>query len=248
MRSLRLAAASACLAALCAGATAPASALDLVGTWHLIVHYKDASAANADAERWEDRVWVFVHEDDRLRWIDYPIVVLQDDSGRFQGRSRVLAHWTPNSAQAAELAAGPTVNSRGSKSKSLRGSDAAGWKSSSAQQRSVAYITYEESWSVEGLADKPVFTRTDVLGGGGADEAEGRTRYAASEVSPDGRRVTGSYDRDGTRTGSFTLTRVGDVRTLRTDGPTPNEKAAERAREELLRRLDEGTLEGEDVP
>jgi len=238
--------AAACLAALCA--TAPAAALDLAGTWHLVVHYKDSAAPNPDAERWEDRVWVFERDGERLRWIDYPIVVLQDDSGRFQGRSRVLSYWTPNAGQAAELAAGPSVNSRGSKSKSLRGSESVGWKSAASQQRSVSFITYEESWTIEGLADKPVFTRTDVLGGGGADDAEGRTRYAAAEVSADGKRITGGYERDGTRTGTFTLTRVGAVKMLSSEGPTPNEKAAERVREELLRRLEEGSLPGEDVP
>jgi len=230
------------------GAAAPAAGLDLSGTWHVVVHYKDSAAQNPDAARWEDRVWVFAREGERLRWIDYPIVVLQDESGRFEGRSRVLAHWTPNAGQAAELAAGPTVNSRGSKSKTLRGSDAAGWKSSSAQQKSVAFITYEETWSIEGLAGQPVFTRVDVLGGAGADEAEGRTRYATSEVSADGKLLRGSFDRDGTRTGSFTMTRVGALKTLSTDGPTPNEKQAERAREEILKQLEEGAGGEEESP
>jgi len=230
------------------GAAAPAAGLDLTGTWHVVVHYKDSAAQNADAARWEDRVWVFEREGERLRWIDYPIVVFQDESGRFEGRSRVLAHWTPNAGQAAELAAGPTVNSRGSKSKTLRGSDASGWKSSSAQQKSVAFITYEETWSIEGLAGQPVFTRVDVLGGGAADDAEGRTLYAASEVSADGKLLRGSFDRDGTRTGSFTMTRVGAVKTLSTDGPTPNEKQAERVREEMLKQLEEGAGGEEESP
>jgi len=64
----------------------------------------------------------------------------------------------------------------------------------------------------------------------------------------DGKRITGGYERDGTRTGTFTLTRVGAVKMLSSEGPTPNEKAAERVREELLRRLEEGSLPGEDVP
>ena len=231
---------------LCTLAAAPAAAVDLEGTWHVLVHYKDSTAANADAPRWEDRVWVFLREGERLRWIDYPIVVLQDESGRFEGRSRVLAHWTPNAGQAAELAAGPTVNSRGSKSKTLRGSDAAGWKSSSAQQRSVGFITYEEHWSIDGALEKPTFVRTDVLGGEVAAEAEGMTRYATSEVEDGGKLLRGSYDRDGTRKGTFLLRRVGDVKMLSTDGPTPNEKRAERAREELLRQMNEGA--GEEDP
>jgi hypothetical protein len=221
-------------------AAPPAAAVDLTGTWHVLVHYKDSSGANPEAPRWEDRVWVFLPEGDRLRWIDYPIVVMQDETGRFQGRSRVLAHWTPNPGQAAELEAGPTVNSRGSKSKTLRGSEAAGWRSSNAQQRQVGFITYEETWSIEGTGGKPVFTRTDVLGGEAAAEAEGMTRYATSEVAEEGKVLRGSYDRDGIRKGTFTLRRVGNVKMLSTEGPTPNEKQAERVREEMQRQLQQG--------
>jgi hypothetical protein len=220
---------------------APAGAVDLTGTWHVLVHYKDASAANQDAPRWEDRVWVFEREEGGLRWTDYPIVVLQDDSGRFEGRSRVLAHWTPNAGQRAELDAGPTVNTRGSKSKRLRGSDAAGWRSASSQARSVGFITYEEKWSIEAAAEKPVFTRLDVLGSAGAEDAEGRTQLVTQQADAEGRVLRGSYDRDGTRKGSFVMTRVGAVKMLSTTGLTPNEKAA-RARQELLRELEESGL------
>jgi hypothetical protein len=229
------------LSALVAAAlAAPASAVDLTGTWHVLVHYQDKSAQNATAQRWEDRIWVFGNEGDRLKWIDYPILVLSDDTGRFDGRKRVLEYWTPSSGQAAELASGPTVNSRGSKTKSLRGSQAAGWKSANKQQQSVAYITYEETWTIETPADKPVFVRHDVMGGGGAEDAEGRTLYKTTAVESDGKVLKGTFDRDGTRTGTFILTRVGDVKTLSTDGPTPNEKQAQRIREEMLRRAEEG--------
>ena len=58
--------------------------------------------------------------------------------------------------------------------------------------------------------------------------------------------LKGSFDRDGTRTGTFVLTRVGDVKMLSTDGPTPNEKQAEAARKELQRRIEEGLDLGEE--
>jgi hypothetical protein len=220
--------------AVLASQAAGSEPLKLQGTWHVIAHYKDSTTNNPDAERWEDRVWVFKREGDRLRWVDYPIVVLADERGRFQARRRVLAYWTPSPSQADELAAGPTVNTRGSKSKSLRGSDATGWKSSSTQARSMAFITYEELWSIQAPGEKPVFERRDMLGSAGTESAEGRTLWATgSVVDPDV--LEGSYDRDGIRTGSFRMTRVGDVKFLSTDGPTPNEKAAEAAREELLR-------------
>jgi hypothetical protein len=215
---------------------ASAEAVALIGTWHVIAHYKDSTTANADSPRWEDRVWVFQREGDRIRWSDYPIVVLQDDSGRFEGRSRVLAHWEPNAGQRGELANGPTVNSRGSKSKTLRGSAESGWKSVGKQQRSVSFITYEENWSIEDAA-RPVFTRADVLGSAGAEDAEGRTLWQTETVEGGGDVLRGKYDRDGTRLGSFVMTRVGDIKFLSTDGPTPNEKQAERVREEILESL-----------
>jgi hypothetical protein len=224
----------------------PASAVDLTGTWHVLVHYQDKAAKNAEAQRWEDRIWVIRPDGERLTWIDYPILVLSDDSGRFDGRKRVLEYWTPNPAQASELASGPTVNTRGSKTKSLRGSDAAGWKSANKQQQSVAFITYEETWTIDDAAGNPVFTRTDVLGGGGADDAEGRTLYKTTTVEEGGKVLKGSFDRDGTRTGTFTLTRVGDVKMLSTDGPTPNEKQAEAVRKEIQRRIEEGLDLGEE--
>ena len=92
--------------------------------------------------------------------------------------SRAAAACSPTGrrtpSQAAELAGGPTVNSRGSKSKSLRGSDAAGWKSTSTQQRSVAFITYEENWSDRGPARTSPSSRAPTsLGGGNAEDAEG---------------------------------------------------------------------------
>ena len=65
-------------------------------------------------------------------------------------------------------------------------------------------------------------------------------------MSADGKVLSGSFDRDGTRTGSFTMTRVGAVKTLSTEGPTPNEKQAERVREEMLKQIDEGVSDGEE--
>ncbi len=223
------------LLSLLALAARPAAAVDLQGTWHVVVHYKDSAAFNPDAERWEDRVWVFEREGDRLRWLDYPIVVFSDESNRFDRlgtnrASRRLVYWTPNPSQQAELAEGPKVNSRGSKSKTLRLADGSRWESTSSQQRSMAYVTYEEHWSIEGADLKPVFLRTDVLGGGAAADAEGATRFATGEVDGAGKVLRGSYDRDGTRRGTFTLTRVGPIRNL----TSTEEKERERLREHMI--------------
>ena len=246
IRLLRSAAAALALATAAAPAARAASP-DLGGTWHVLVHYKDEKAQNAEAERWEDRVWVFSREGEGLRWVDYPLVVLSDESGRFERlgtnrASRTLRYWTPSPAQAAELQEGPRVNSRGSRSKTLRSADG-GWQSTAAQQRSANYLTYEEHWSISG-AELPVFTRTDVLGGGMAEDTEGRTLYETKQVDDGGRVLRGAYDRDGTKRGTFTLTRVGEAKLPSKEGPTPNEKAAQ-AREEFWRQLESGAGEEE---
>lgn len=201
-------------------ASAGAQSVELEGTWYVLVHYKDDHAVNADEERWEDRVWVFSKDGRRLRWTEYPIVVFDDESGRFERRqsgqyARILHFWKPNEAQQADIRDGLKVNTRGSKTKTLRGSDAKGWTS---VQRSAAasasVVTYTEVWGIEGLSSKPVFTRSDVMGGGRTDSLEGLTRYATTEVREGGQRLLGSFERDGSRHGTFEMMRSAPVGSL----------------------------------
>lgn len=198
----------------------PALALgadDLVGAWHVLVHYKDAGTENPDTKRWEDRLWVFEKAGDQLRWADYPIVVFNDDSGRFDrtesGRySRVLDYWEPNAAQQDQLRAGLAFNSRGARNKALSGSDAKGWSSArrgGGAYKSSRFVTYEETWSIDGLPDKPRFERQDSMGAAGGEDFEGRTLYETTEIEAGGDVLRGSFDRDGTRKGTFRIARSG---------------------------------------
>ncbi len=218
-------------------AAAPAAALtaqELVGTWHVVAHFKDSAAENKDAKRWEDRVWVFKLEGGRLRWSEYPIVVFQSEVGRFEETesmraARVLDYWEPNAAQLAEIKAGPRVNSRGTKSKSLRGSDAKGWSSSSGAGgfASASVITYEEVWSLTGLPDKPRFERLDIMGAASTDSFEGKTVYATTSAEDGGDLLRGDFNRDGTRVGSFQARRGGAPRGLESKYESDGERAYE---------------------
>ena len=191
---------------------------DLVGAWHVLVHYKDSKAGNTDAKRWEDRIWVFEKQGEQLRWTDYPIVVFSDESGRFERlstnrQSRVLAFWEPNAGQLAQIESGLAINSRGSRSKALRGSDAKGWSSAGrgGGYQSARIITYEETWTIGGLPDAPRFERQDSMGSAGSENFEGRTLYETTSVEEGGKLLRGKFDRDGTRTGSFRMLRTGEV-------------------------------------
>jgi murein DD-endopeptidase MepM/ murein hydrolase activator NlpD len=214
-----LASAFACSLGLGLGAFAPsahARELDLVGSWYVLVHYKDENATNADQERWDDRVWVFERKARRLRWVEYPIVVFEDEGGRFERRhtgqyARILHYWEPNAAQRANIAAGLKVNSRGSKNKSLRGSDAKGWASGRrGSAASASVVTYEEVWTIDGMPDLPVFRRADFMGGGRTDTMEGLTEYATTKREGDDW-LEGTFVRDGSRRGTFRMMRAGAV-------------------------------------
>jgi hypothetical protein len=200
---------------------------ELVGVWHVLVHYQDAKAGNPEAKRWEDRIWVFEKQGEQLRWIDYPIVVFEDDTGRFEradsGRfSRVLDYWEPNAGQQAQIDAGLAINSRGSRSKSLKGSDAKGWSSAGrgGGYQSARIITYEETWTIDGLPDAPRFERQDSMGSAGSEQFEGRTLYETTSIEAGGKLLRGKFDRDGTRTGTFRLARSGAVHSVGEGGGT----------------------------
>jgi hypothetical protein len=252
---------------------APASALDLIGTWHVIAHYKDSQAHNPEAERWEDRVWVFeLDPNGRLRWTDYPIVVFDDKTGRFERSStnraaRVVHYWEPNEAQLAEIAAGPMVNARGSRSKRLRGSPETGWRSTaSAGAPSASIITFTANWSIDEPTGLPVFRQEDVMGSGLSETMEGGSLWETASVEEDGSLLRGRFDRDGARIGTFAARRTVATRGLGTEEEQEKRLAEKRAalfgldqlrgqgtlmdeatiQQELVRAAQEGTLSDED--
>lgn len=223
------------------GAARAEPAVDLIGSWYVLIHYRDSFTANPDSDRWDDKLWTFEKKGSRLQWTEYPIVVFHDRDGRFgpvagNPRARILHAWEPNAAQQSEIDRGLPVNQRGSKRKSLRGSPTRGYKSFSVQRTiSAATVGYVETWSIDSPASLPVFTRDDALGTEAAlasrDQdgvASGRTRYTTLEVSADGRVLSGKFSRDENRIGSFSMQRAGTPKDLESDGRTPNEKAADR--------------------
>jgi hypothetical protein len=208
---------------------AGAAPLDLVGTWFVVVHYKDSATNNPDFERWQDRIWVFEPSGSRLKWTEYPIVVFNDESGRFERlgtnrQSRVMAWWEPNSGQLDQIRSGLEVNPRGSKTKTLRGSAAGGWRSRGAISAfSANTITYSETWTVEDLAGLPVFRMEESLGGMRTETLEGVTEYRTTQITPSGE-LRGTFNRDGTRTGTFRMMRAGDVRDVEGSGQDNNQR------------------------
>ncbi len=197
-------------------AAAQLAELDLVGSWHVLIHYTDANTSKPDQARWSDRVWVFEMKGSRLSWIEYPIVVFNDESRRFErrqaGLARVLGAWEPNEAQLANIRGGLKINNRGQKKKTLRGSDAGGWSSTArARPGSASIITFEENWSIQGLPDLPLFEQLDVMGSGLSETMEGATRWETTKVEEGGAVLRGRFDRDGTRKGTFIMRRSGAV-------------------------------------
>jgi hypothetical protein len=219
------------------GLALPASAsgppVDLIGSWHVLIHYTDDNSHDPSQLRWDDKLWVFERSGSQLRWSEYPIVVFADETGRFERRptgqyARILHSWEPNPEQLAQIREGLEYNPRGMKSKTLRGSDAEGWRSgAAARAASASVITYTEHWSIEGMPGAPVFARKDVLGSALSENLEGLTRYATAEIEPGGDLLRGSFERDGTRHGSFRMMRAGAAGVVKGSGKTQSERFAE---------------------
>jgi hypothetical protein len=232
-QSPRLALKAWLLLLLASTAPAAASQVELIGTWHVLVHYTDDHSAHPDVMRWEDRIWVFERAGSRLRWTEYPIVIFEDRAGRFEVLgtnrvSRVLHAWQPNPGQVAQIESGLEVNPRGKKSKALRGSDAEGWRSNSRPTRaSASVVTYTENWSITGMPTLPVFERVDVLGSTRSAAMDGVTRYTTTEVEAGGAKLRGIFERDGTRRGTFHMTRAGSVSGVKGSGKSEGERVDE---------------------
>jgi len=242
-------------AGLLAAAALPPSAvaddpIDLEGTWFVLIHFQDSSTANPDVMRWADRVWIFAHKGTRLEWTEYPLVVFQDASGRFEAtagnpRSRVLAAWKPNHSQRRTIAAGPRVNTRGMTTKSLKGSDAKGWRSSGRRPTvSASVMSYHQQLSIQGLTDKPIFERLDSVGSRRSKDADGGSRYVVEAISESGRSLNGGYDRDGIRQGTFRMWRTKAARGLIERETTPNEEFVRKETEKYLEQLEAAKAAG----
>jgi hypothetical protein len=242
------------LAALLALAIAPSARAQvppdwLVGTWYVLVHYKDANTTHADADRWEDRVWVFEKKGDRLAWTEYPIVVFQDESGRFENAganrmSRVVHAWQPNPAQSAQIASGLEVNPRGARSKTIRLTRGAWRSATQSTAASASVVSYVENWSVEGAAPLPIFRRVDSLGGERTESLDGVTLFTTTEADPSGALLTGTFERDGTRRGTFRIARSGPVTNVKGSGKTQSE----RVRDMFLESMGGAALSGDLSP
>ena len=210
--------------ALAAETQAEGPRLELAGVWHVLVHYSDDRARDAQQLSWEDRIWIFERRDGRLRWTEYPIVVFKDASGRFErlgthrGR-RVEGVWQPSPEQFAQIREGLEVNSRGRRSKLLDAVEGDGWRSEArATPGSASVVSYTESWSVEKARSLPVFRLQATLGSARAESLEGVTLYTSTAVDSSGDLVRGTFERDGTRHGSFRMLRSGPVAGLGDSG------------------------------
>ena len=233
VRFFAIAARALAVLSLCAATGAAGEGVELIGTWHVLIHYRDDNSHNPNALRWEDRVWRFERAGSRLRWTEYPIVVFRDSSGRFEKAgtsqySRTVHAWEPNQDQIEQIREGLEVNERGRKSKTLRGFDDGAWRSTSRPSApSASIVTYTENWSIEAMPSKPVFLREDVMGSPSTESLEGVTRYETTEIDVAGGVLRGRYERDGVRHGTFRMMRSGETEGVKGSGLTQGERAVQ---------------------
>jgi hypothetical protein len=158
----------------------------------------------------------------------------------------VLEFWEPNAAQLAQIQEGLEINPRGSRSKTLRGSDGEGWTSGKKKggYQSARFITFEEIWQITGMPDRPTFIRDDVLGSVATEDVEGRTIWEGESVESNGDVIRGRYDRDGTRIGTFRLQRSGAVSVVKGSGKSQNERVRDAQARAYAAQIFAGELPG----
>lgn len=196
------------------GATAFESPEDLLGDWYVLVHYRDSGAEDPQQPLWDDEIWRIAPSGGRLSWTLYPHVALRDDEGRFETlpsgvEARTTVHWSPSPSQLTEIRGALQLDDHESRTKSLRGSSQAGWRSAEATRAaSASMIAYQESWSIRGPAGARELVRQVVFEAARTDRLEGRTVYTIRESRDGGDEFTGDYSRDGREVGEFRMLRI----------------------------------------
>jgi hypothetical protein len=89
---------------------------------------------------------------------------------------------------------------------------------------------------------RPVFTRIDVMGSARTENVEGVTKYTTVEVDAGGDVLHGTFERDGSRHGTFRLMRAGSVTVVK------DRTQSERQREVMGIAADTDSEEGEPSP
>lgn len=191
--------------------------VDWMGTWYVLVHYRDASAPDPEALAWEDRIWIFELRGSRLQWTEYSIVLFDDEGRRFEllpggRRSRVEGGWEPRPQELEEIRRGLEVNPLGMRAKSLRGNAQQGYRSLGAMNTdSASTIGYSETWEIRDPEMLPQFLRRDVMGGGRTEDLEDTIAFRSERILEQGRQIEGNFERDAHIRGTFRMFRAGEV-------------------------------------
>ncbi len=198
---------------------AAALAVAIEGVWYVLIHYTDDHSGDPKRWHWEDHVWVIHQRDARLHWRDYPIVVFDDQEGRFERvgnnpLARTTGAWEPNPGQREQIRMGLKVNDRGLRTKTLypgkgeapaRGEGTLLWATpEAARPQSASVITFSSTWQVTAADGLPVFSWDDALSSARTESMEGRTEFRVEEIDAEGV-MHGRFERDGVRHGRFRL-------------------------------------------
>lgn len=207
-------------------------AFPVEGLWYVLIHYTDDHATHPAAWHWEEHLWSLQRKEQTLIWRDFPIVIFEDVTGRFERvgpnpLSKVSGAWEPDPGQLENIGSGLMVNERGSQSKRLKPApqgegdvEANGerhilWESrGAAPATSASMVTFSSTWRIEEAEGMPIFSWNDLLGSGRAESMEGRTEFRCERIDEKGV-IHGGFDRDGVRHGYFRLYPSGEAQPLK---------------------------------
>ena len=189
---------------------------------------------NADAPRWDDRVWVFEKKGDRLAWTEYPIVGLHGraaaaSSGATAASSRACSATGSRARRSSRRSRrASSVNPRGMKAKTLRNTRG-GWQSASRPTAaSASVVTYTEAWSIEGTPDAAGLPARGFARRRAHGIARGADALHDDQRRPGRRRGSRAASiATARRKGSFRMLRAGTGKALTTNARPSRERQSE---------------------
>jgi hypothetical protein len=193
------------------------SELELSGDWYVLLHFKDAKSEDKSLVKFKDFAWSIQQDPERIVWTEYPYVIF-DEGTEVTRRYKMRAHepWEPEGLVLGLLQKHLDVSSRAERSKTLKGSCAAGFRSPPAigSGGGARTLTFTRDWSLAFAADKVSVRIVDSLGGSDLlGEMQEATLYEITQRVSDGE-LRGTYA-EGTKSGRLRMIRSKERRVVK---------------------------------
>jgi hypothetical protein len=217
-----------------AAAAAGLQDADLSGHWYILVHYKDDRSKDKSITKFKDMAWSIEQTENKIALKAYKYVFLPNEGDELARRNSMTNHlpWEPDERIWSDIREAVYVGARGSKSKTLYGSRASGFRTKSGSSMGIQTLTFTQDWTIRFEENQIVVEVEDSLSGsGGLAGMDEMIVFRLTERVADDE-FRGRYD-SPTHHGKLWMVRAKNRRGE--DDPNKTRRRQARAAEEALR-------------